>query len=162
MPASNARPANILANQKVDIVRSTVVNDRDVLTEWMPPSLSPERVKEYIIYRSIDNINFTPIGSVPSGVLSYIDYNALVHQQEYYYNIEVLSDCDVSGTPSDESSSIWLQSEHQNDITKLWWTPYTEWNSGVEYYIIERKNWSGQWEMVKQVPGSILEITFDD
>lgn len=161
---ANALPDNILENQKVEVVRSTVVDDRDVLTEWLPPVLSPERVKEYIITRSYDAVNYSQIAIVPSGVYSYIDTDVDVHSGEYYYKIEVISDCDVSGTTSNMSSSVWLQSKHfgRDEKTRLWWTPYKDWDTGVDYYIIEKLNINGQWEQIRTVGGSTLETILDE
>jgi PKD repeat protein len=161
---ANALPDNILEDQKVDVVRSTVVDDRDVLTEWLPPVLSPERVKEYIITRSYDAINYSQLAVVPSGVYSFIDTDVDVHSGEYYYKIEVVSDCDVTGTTSNISSSVWLQSKHfgRDDKTRLWWTPYKDWDTGVDYYIIEKLNINGQWEQIRTVGGSTLETVLDE
>jgi hypothetical protein len=158
---SNAVPANLLANQKVEVVRSTVIDDREVLTEWLAPTLSPERVNSYRIMRSLDNISFSEITVVPANTFSYIDRNTEVHSREYYYKVEVISDCEVTGAPSNNSSSIFLQSSHKDDITKLWWTPYSDWDSGVDYYVIEKLNWFGQWEMVRSVPGNTLDTTLE-
>jgi PKD repeat protein len=161
---ANALPENILENQKVEVVRSTVVDDRDVLTEWLPPVLSPERVKEYIITRSVDAVSYSQIAVVPSGVYSYIDTDADVHSGEYYYKVEVVSDCDVTGSASNMSSSVWLQSKHfgRDEKTRLWWTPYREWDTGVDYYIIEKLNANGQWEQIRTVGGSAQETILDE
>jgi PKD repeat protein len=158
---SNAIPANILAQQQVEVVRSTVVNDQSVLTEWLPPVLAPQRVKEYRIMRSLDNVNFVQVAIVASNVFSYIDNNTEVQSSEYFYKVDVISDCEVAGAPSNNSSSILLKASHKDDLTRLWWTPYDKWVTGVDYYIIEQLNRIGQWERIKQVPGSVLETEIE-
>jgi PKD repeat protein len=159
---SVAVPYNILADQKVEVVRSTVIDDKDVLTEWLPPVLAPERVKEYQILRSTDNIGFVPVAVVPKGIFSYIDDKADVHGREYYYRVDVISDCDVVGSPSNNSSSIYLQADYKNEKTRLWWTPYSRWDTGVDYYEVEKLNWAGQWERVRRVPGTEITTTLDE
>ena len=111
--------------------------------------------------RSLDNVSFTQIAIVPANVFSYIDSDTEVHSSEYYYKVDVISDCDVAGAPSNNSSSILLKAFHKDDKTRLWWTPYSEWDTGVDYYIIEQLNRIGQWERIRQVPGSVLETILD-
>ncbi|MBL7914833.1 MAG: PKD domain-containing protein [Bacteroidia bacterium] len=159
---SVAVPANPLADQKVEVVRSTVINDKDVLTEWLPPVLAPNRVLQYNVLRSADNISFVEIANLPASALSYIDYDTDVHQQEYYYRIDVVSDCEIAGALSNNSSSILLKSDWQNEKTKLWWTKYTNWDTGVDYYIIEQENSFGQWDPVKTVDGNETQTTLDE
>ncbi len=158
---SIAQPANPLAGQKVEIVRSTVIDDKDVLTEWLPPVIAPNRVMQYTVLRSTDNANFSEIATLPSSALSYIDYNTDVHHQDYFYRIDVVSDCQLTGTPSNNGSSILLKSDWEHEKTKLWWTPYTDWNTNVDYYIIEQEDPFGQWVPVKSVGGTVLDTILD-
>jgi hypothetical protein len=155
-------PVNILANQKVDVVRSTVVNDRDILTEWLPPVVAPARVTQYNILRSEDNIHFTLLASVPPSAHSYIDYNAYVHEDVFFYRVDVINDCEMSGTISNTGANILLKSDWLEEQTKLWWTPYTDWDSGVDYYIIEKFDRSGQWRPIKTVDGNISNTIVDE
>jgi hypothetical protein len=160
--SSNATPVNILANQHVDVTRSTVVDNRYVLTEWAIPTLHPERVSSYEIYRSNDNINFSLIASVPAGITSYSDFDTDVQSGEYYYQIVVKNDCSLTGTNSNLGSSIYLQGELIERTTYLNWTPYKEWMPGVDKYEIEYLNSNGQWEVIKIVDGNIISTSFDE
>ena len=161
---SAATPANMLAGQKVDIVRSTVVDDQDVLTEWAPPTLRPDRVKEYKILRSEGNANFTEVARVPAGTQLYRDSDVDVHKTEYFYRIEIITDCELVGEMSNQSSSIFLQSDYDynNFKSKLWWTPYNAWDTGVDYYVIEKLNGLGTWDVIRTVDGNTLDTTFDE
>jgi len=156
-----AIPVSILSMQKVEVVRSTVIDDKDVLTEWLPPVLLPQRVVQYQILRSTDNVNFTEIATVPAATLSYIDYDTEVHEQEYYYRVEVINDCNFNGAPSNNSSSILLKSDWLEEKTKMWWSPYLNWDTGVDYYVIEKLNYSGQWIPIKTVPGNVITTIVD-
>ncbi len=159
---SIAQPANPLAAQKVEIVRTTVIDDRNVLTEWLPPTLAPNRVAQYNVMKSTDNVNYTEIATLPANALSYIDYDTDVHNQDYFYRIDVVSDCELTGVPSNNGASILLKSDWEREKTKLWWTPYTDWNTGVDFYIIEQESPFGQWLPVKTVDGNELNTILDE
>ena len=159
---SNATPINILENQHVDIIRSTVVDNKMVLTEWSTPALHPERVSSYEIYRSIDNIAFSLIASVPAGITFYNDYDSDVNAKEYYYHILVKNDCSLLGTKSNLGTSIYLQGELINRTTYLNWTHYKEWTPGVDKYEIQYLNSEGQWEVIKVVDGNNISTSFDE
>lgn len=160
--SSNATPVNILENQHVDVIRSTVVDNRYVLTEWSEPTLHPERVSSYEVYRATDNINFNMIASVPAGITNYSDFDADVNIGEYYYQIIVKNDCSLLGSNSNSGSSIYLQGELIDRTTYLNWTPYKEWIPGVARYQIEFFNTNGQWEVIKVVDGNIISTSFDE
>lgn len=152
---SVARPDDPLRDQVVEIVRSTVVDNSFVLTEWMPPVIYPERVKEYLVLRSDDNVTFSPVAVVPAAAVSYSDYNTQVNRQEYYYRIITVNDCDLNGPESGKASSILLDGMWNDYRTRLYWTDYTEWTNGVDYYSIERQRPDGSWELIKYVNGNI-------
>ena len=160
-----ARPDYSLQDQQAIIVRSTVVNNQYVLTEWSEPQVHPERVKEYNIYRSTDTTGtfYSFIATVSANVTSYDDYDVNVNEQNYYYKVEVVSDCDMAGKLSSNSSSILLKAKWENESSRLRWTKYDKWDTGVERYEIEKYNWStGQWEKVKTVPGNATETNVDE
>jgi PKD repeat protein len=149
-----ATPENKLALQQVELIRSTVYNNREILTEWLPPTLSPERVAAYRILRSDDDINYTHIATVPAIINSYIDNTIEVDKQEYYYKILVINDCELAGIESGEGSSILLNGSLVEQKTLLNWTPYKQWIPGVNEYIIERQKFDGTWEQIKVVNGN--------
>ena len=151
---SAATPENKLALQQVALIRSTVYNNSEILTEWLPPTLAPERVTAYRILRSYDDINYTDIANVPALITSYIDNTIDVNKQEYYYKILVINDCELSGTESGKGSSILLNASLIQRSTLLNWTPYKQWIPGVNEYIIERQKLDGTWEQIKVVNGN--------
>ncbi len=155
---SVAKPENLLNLQKVDITRSTVVNDASVLTEWKAPEIAPSKVTKYHVYRSLDNMNFEFIAAVPNYQLSFIDSNANVHAQNYYYKIVPVNNCDIHGQDGEYSSSILLiaRKDRSNEKILISWTPYLKWANDVDYYIIEKQNEDGTWETFKQVNGKTL------
>src|SRR5205814_9708101 len=83
-------PPNILANQLVDVVRSTVESNQFVLTEWQQPLVHPEKVVQFDLYRSVDEKNYSFLASVPAYQTSYLDYDVDVQGNHYYYKILVI------------------------------------------------------------------------
>lgn len=148
---------NILANQSVQIVRSTVIDNSGVFTEWKAPEFAPEKVLGYKIYRSYGNTKFELIGVLPSGIQSFTDGNVDVSKQNYFYRVETVNVCNVKSLLSNTSSSILLEAEKEGLETKLKWTPYVNWENGVEQYIIERQDEFGNWQIIKIVDGNSTE-----
>jgi hypothetical protein len=156
-------PLNTLAGQIVDVIRSTVYENQSVLTEWKQPQIHPEKVAQFDIYRSTDNINFQYLESVPSVQTEFMDYNVDVQNEHYYYKILVINTCDIAEDLSGNTSTIILKGE-MNDLyhVHLYWTPYEGWDTGVEYYILEQKDETGHWQFLKQVDGSTLFFDFQE
>lgn len=154
---SAATPTSNIASQMVDVTRATVVEDEYVLIEWAAPAILPDMVDRYDIYRSTDQVNYQLVASVPNLVLDYSDLNVEVDDQEYYYKIFVQNICNVTTTEGVPGSSILLQKIEYGTGYMLKWTQYVQWDSGVEYFVIERLNKLGNWEEVDRVPGNITE-----
>ena len=146
-----------LNKQFVDITRTTVVNDQYTLTEWTPPSYRSDLITGFNVYRSTDQINYYLIANVPSQVLNYDDYSVNVDAQEYYYKIEVVNACNMVTEQGKIGSSILLDVYETEINNVLKWTKYTDWDSGVEKYVIEKLNANGVWEQIKVVSGAITE-----
>jgi hypothetical protein len=151
-------PGSLLI-QRVDMVRSTVEEDSWVLTEWSQPTLAPHLVTGFELFRSTDNINFSRIAVLPAAQTSYEDRNVSVKSQNYYYRVKVSNACSLEASPGYESSSILLlASPDQRYGVELRWTPYKNWDTGVEEYVIEEWNpQSGTWDYVKTVDGSTTQ-----
>ncbi len=148
-------PVNSFANQVVDVVRTTVVDNQFVLTEWKKPVVKPESVVQYDLYRSSDNANFFYLTSIPSVQTDYTDYNVDVQKYNYYYKVLVINQCDISVNLSDISSSILLSGEVSDDyVFRLRWTDYKHWANGVDHYVIEKQNADGSWTTVGKVNGT--------
>ncbi len=160
---SVTEPVNFLANQIVDVVRSTVVNNETVLTEWLSPVVHPEKVAQYDIYRSTDNINFSYLSSVPNVQTNYMDDDVNVQFYHYFYKIKVINTCSINEDPSLNTSTILLNGEMLEDRSvHLQWSPYEGWELGVDYYIIEKLDGSGEWHFLKQVDGTTTHYDYQE
>jgi hypothetical protein len=146
-----------LGQQFVDITRTTVVNDSYTLTEWTPPAYRSDLISSYNIYRSLDQVNYSLIATVPSQASSYDDNNVNVDTQNYFYKVEVVNICNMATTQGRIGSSILLNVYESEISNTLKWTKYTNWDSDVEKYVIEKLNSNGVYEQIKVVPGSTTE-----
>nr|HMT30591.1 PKD domain-containing protein [Bacteroidia bacterium] len=147
----------ILVNQKVDIVRSTVNDDSYVFTEWEPPSVAPQLVSNFELYRSTDNVNFTLIATLGAAETNYSDFNTNVKAQNYFYKVKVNNLCGLETTQGLPGSSILLNSFlDEENRSVLRWSPYRDWETGVDYYVIERIDLNGVWVPVGRVDGNEL------
>ena len=155
-------PINIFIGQKVEVIRSTVVQNKSILTEWLPPVIQPDRVLEYQIFRSEDNVTFNLIAVVPKQLTFYTDDYVDVNSKEYFYHIVVANDCNFSGDDSNLGTSIFLQGSRADRTTTFNWTNYQEWNRGVETYQIERLDINGNWEVIKVVDGTTTSTQIDE
>jgi PKD repeat protein len=152
-----ATPSSDIMNQIVDVTLSTVINDEYVLVEWLEPSVLPQFIDRYDIYRSTDKVNFLLHATVPSNVFTYEDSRVSVDATEYYYKILAKNVCNVNTNYGSPGSSILLQKTDLSSGYMLKWTSYFNWDTGVEFYVIEKLNSTGQWEEVERLPGGITE-----
>lgn len=145
--------AGIDSIQISDIVRGTVVDNKSVLIEWTIPIIAPSFVEGYRIYRS-EGEQYEVITTLPKGINIYHDLDVEVMQKKYSYKIEVLNGCAKEKIFGEKGSSIHLQSEKIGEEEYiLEWTPYQNWEDGVDYYEIQKLNDQNQWEVMEQVPG---------
>lgn len=155
-------PPDIFQNQVVQIVRTTVVNNTSVLTEWQTPVVAPNRVINYNIYRSDDNINFIFLIAVSADTHIFIDSSVDVNTEHYYYQIQAVNSCNLSVPQSNKGNSILLGASENDNTAKyrasIQWSPYEGWKQGVDHYMIEIQNADGQWIFLKTVDGKTTSI----
>jgi PKD repeat protein len=160
---SRTIPLNIFDNQVVDVIRSTVVDNKSVLTEWLPPVILPEKVAQYDIYRSTDDVNYSFIRSVPSVQNDFMDHDVDVQNEHYYYKILVVNTCNIQEDFSPLTSTILLKGEmNEARQVELDWSPYTGWQNGVEFYILEKLDPNGHWQVLKRVDGSVTRYNYQE
>ena len=155
-------PVNVLINQQSNIVRSTVIDNTNILTEWMAPSLLPNRVLEYKIYRSTDKINFSYLSTTPSNVTYFIDADVDVQQQSYTYKVIVVNDCNLDGKESKIGKTIVLGGKWKDHRIYLNWNKYEQWDTGIDNYTIEFLSPQGNWIPIKTVDGNTTNTQIDD
>lgn len=156
---TEATPSSSLTQQKVEVSRTTVVDNNHLLTEWLPPLVSPEKVVRYVIYRSVDSLQMESIGSVPAPETSFSDMDVNVHQLSYIYKIEIENICQVQTLPGNVAKSVLLNSQLDgSNRSLLHWNKYEGWDTGVEKYEIQKQDESGIWQTVKTVDGNTNSV----
>lgn len=133
-----------------EIIRSTVINDLDVYTEWAPKQNAVNTVKEYVLFKSKDQETYDYIGTFEPIIDNYIDENVDVYNENYTYYVVSINQCNVPSNASNISSSVLLGYEKPNEFqTILRWTSYEKWKEGVNRYEVQKLNEYGQWDVIK-------------
>ncbi|QSE98812.1 PKD domain-containing protein [Fulvivirga lutea] len=151
---------NMFEQQHVNIVRTTVVDDQSILTEWNEPTIASDKVVGYDILRKNGN-EFELIDYVPKGITSYYDEEVDVQSESFTYQIRVINECDIETTLSGESNSILLQKTTDNYVNKLNWTPYQGWHGGVSKYKLQKLDEYGQWITVEEIDSTNFKTVID-
>ena len=149
----------LMLSQSIKIVRSTVVENEFVLTEWAQPTIYPETVTGYVLLRSTSaDSDFETIQQLPAYITQYSDYDTEVMEQSYYYQVEIENVCSQK-LSSNISSSILLNQQSDGNKVILSWSTYKGWSEGVEKYIIEKQINDNEWEVIQEVPGTQQQAT---
>lgn len=149
-------PTSLVNQITTSIIRSTVVDNKSILTEWHEGSPFSELVSYYLIYKSSDKDpgNFTLIDSVNSSTKYYLDRDVDVNAYTYQYKIEIENICQQRTGLTDLSGNILLQGKLDDmNNSRLEWTPYNGWKEGVERYEIQKQDENGNWKTIKSVDG---------
>jgi len=157
-----AQPDNIFESQFARILRTTVVENKEVLTEWAPPAILPDRVAAYHILRSMDSVNYIPIAIVTPDVFSYQDTDVEVGEYSYSYKIKVENDCQLIGEMGTEGKSILLKGNREEYKTTLEWSDYRYWDTGIDSYMIEYLTPQGRWIPIRTVDGNSTSVELPD
>ena len=136
------------------------MDDQYVFTEWAPPAQSPQLVTEFEIYRSEDEVNWDLVGTVPAVQTNFSDYETQVKSHRYVYRVKVKNVCEIQTSQGLPGTSILLVGGIDNDNnTILRWSAYKNWDTEVDYYVIEKQDENGNWHTIKIVDGDVLDYT---
>ncbi len=136
-----------------DIIRSTVIDDRDVLTEWQTPDIGHWAIDGYkVLKKGGNDSSFHAIKTIPAPANAYTDPDVDVNLDRYQYRVRSVSVC-KTGLKSRIGSSILLTGSRNEDETRLEWTPYVNWDEGVDHYEIQIRRPDGSWETIETVNG---------
>ena len=144
------------------IIRSTIIENSKVYTEWNGTSYILNPLNEYEIYRSENEGSFILIAVLDSVFNDYIDDNVDVFNNKYDYIIRSKNSCVVSSQNSNNGSSILLRYERPNDFkTRMEWNFYNQWDSGVKEYKIQKLNQNNQWQTINIIDKNTNELIID-
>jgi gliding motility-associated-like protein len=158
-PAMNHAPF-ISPDTLVTVIRTTVIDDKYVLTNWLPSN--HPAIKRYIIDKYDDTKGWQNYYAfTKSNVTSFIDVNDVdVHIRDYTYRVNVEDYCgNVSPLSSEIGRSILFDASIDNDYVVLKWKPYQYWNYGVRDYLIQILYPGNDWRKVAVVPSTDTSYT---
>ena len=74
------------------------------------------------------------------------------------YKVKVKNLCQLEASEGLPGTSILLEGSLDDENRSLLrWSPYKNWDSGVDYYVVERMDLNGMWQPIKVVDGSTLD-----
>jgi len=99
-------------------------------------------VRKFIIQRRLQGMSaFSTLASVPYqalGLWYFDDVSANVQQRSYAYRIISVDSCYRNDTSNIGQTILLSSSANANNINKLSWNPYADWQAGVDFYLIHR------------------------
>lgn len=138
-----------------EMVVTTVINNEVVYTKWSDTLAGHPNLNEYWLFRSEDQVNYDLVTTMSSSQHDYYDYDVDVMNQNYTYYVLAVNHCEVASEQGNISSSILLEGVQIDELTdRLYWTPYTEWEDGVDRYEIQILLENGVWETIEVVDGN--------
>ena len=148
---------------KSEVIRSTVVENVNIYTEWFSSKIKLNPLLEYSIFRSENGNLFEFITSVDSSINSYIDYNVDVMNSQYDYIIINKNICNSNSLNSNLGNSILLNFQRLTNFrTKLNWNFYNGWIDNPNRYDIQKLNSDGNWETIQSNVNTQNEIIINE
>lgn len=138
-----SRSATVCATAKSSSIAEPIINisasvDGDgVLVTWMPPLSFPPL--DYIPERQMDDGSFVPLDTVLDARIT--DPGLQVTGRRYFYKVYVRDECGNRSDSSAVAGTILLQLGAEGLLT---WSTYGGWNAGVNSYILEKYDQTGQ------------------
>lgn len=86
---------------------------------------------------------FYPVASIPYEGMAdyhYTDHRVSVHSTVYYYQVEIINECNMTLTRSNTAHNIVLTGEgSEARLNNMQWIQYGDWMNGVSHYAVRRK-----------------------
>lgn len=136
---SGAAPVFVATLPGTEMVRATVVDDKDVLVQWRKRDFKISF--RYVIYRMRDD-ETTPTFYTQTKDTFLLDEQVLVDEHSYSYWVYLNDDCGGLSLISKEAKTILLGVDlRENELGKydpvVFYSRYKEWEQGVLNYSIE-------------------------
>ena len=147
--------------QEVNVIRTTVLDDTRILTEWKEPEFGLSQVAFYQVLKSVNDAPYIVADTVAPGITSYIDEFLNTDEEIYSYKIKVFNSCDINTRFSNAGNSISLKKETKYYKNRLYWNSYKGWNDGVQHYLLQKQNDKGEWETIGILDEGVKETDVD-
>ena len=146
-----------------EVIRSTVVDNENIYTEWLSNGLILNPLSQHLLYRSVNGNDFELIATLDSSIKSYLDEFVDVNSNQYDYLVINKNLCNVNSINSNYGNSILFESNRiDNFRTKLNWNFYNGWINNPNRYEIQKLNSSGNWEIINILENTENEIIINE
>lgn len=147
-------------NKPLNLVRTTVGNDKLLLTEW--DEFYNHEMTFYNIDRWDAYFGWIYEYSISKDSLFY-DLNADSKSRNYKYRVSYADECGNQGPRSGVGSNILLEGKQFPDCYSMSWNTYEAWTEGVEGYTLQYYNSADSaYVNLKNLPITTLTYTDDD
>ncbi len=161
---SSAIPYKLRLPENKYLARATVVQDKEVLLEWL--KTKEKGTVGYRIYKKRkDGINTWQLIHTTSTVndTSYVDKDVEVDKYSYAYKVAVLDECGNESLHSNEAHTIlltgFIPKPFQNQLN---WTVYKEWQGNVSKYEVYRRVPNGTYSSTPLFTGTSSDFAYLD
>ena len=146
-----------------EVIRSTVVANENIYTEWLSEGLPLNPLTNHLVYRSENGNDFELITTLDSSIRSYLDEFVDVVKNQYDYVVVNRNICNTNSTKSNLGNSILLEFDRLDNFrTKLNWNFYNGWIDNPNKYEIQKLNSSGNWELFRTLDNTENEIIINE
>ena len=146
-----------------EVIRSTVVANENIYTEWLSEGLPLNPLTNHLVYRSENGNDFELITTLDSSIRSYLDEFVDVVKNQYDYVVVNRNICKTNSTNSNLGNSILLEFDRLDNFrTKLNWNFYNGWIDNPNKYEIQKLNSSGNWELFRTLDNTENEIIINE
>jgi gliding motility-associated-like protein len=159
-----ALPVYINTVEPNKIVRATVEKDKTVLLEWGVPTNLRAEVDEFIVEKYYEQSGYKRGAVLKSDERDFEDKDVLVDDLSYTYRMKMVDVCKDTSAYSNIGKSILLNADTNSDARPiLTFSRYEEWALGVDYYVVQILDPSGDFRTIGQVEADgSLEYSFVD
>jgi len=136
-------PVHIPKVPATEVIRATVVENKNTLIEWKQRPNA--HVRNFVLEKSNDGVNFKALDtSILSTVFNITDQKVDVQNNSYTYRVKIIDSCGDVGQYSNIGKTILLKVDTTPDVLPdLTWSAYKNWPDDIAYYDIEIKDANG-------------------
>ena len=125
-------------------IRASVESDKDIIIEWLGSGSSKVPIKEYVLEKSLDGINFNWKQSFTPNEFTFTDKKVEVDNRSYFYRTYAIDTCELKSPITNFAKSILLFADTTpQERPFVTWSSYQGWLEGVNQYEVQRKKEDG-------------------
>ncbi len=143
-------PNYTLNRMPLNVEVASVVNNEIVQVSW---DTSQYKHTDHYLYTKYDANGNVMLESVELNETSITDESVDVSSENYIYHVQTVDHCNVAGIAGNYGKPMILKGFFIDNMSQLSWTPYEQWDDGVQYYSIEIFD-GNNFTSVGKIPGT--------